>query len=254
MQTLHIIIPEWAESVSNSGIKRPFPLWDVADQPLLHHWFDLAQESDYGKVIVHGRKAPLWSQLYFKLRNYWPIPIEFTSSPPPADRSGPTHDVVGVETLNATSNSLSDHPDIWDILDHHWNLTTDRLEVIANQHKRISSRLRYGRMTQIAPWVELVEPYQIGKNCTILEGARIGPYACIGDNSIIGNGAQIVRSHLGAKTLVGPSVHLDGHFIEEQRVFNRSNKIQHAVIDPLMIRSNTLFRDRSNRGQPALSA
>lgn len=242
MNTLHIVHPDWSEMPKDFGIDRPYGFWSVADEPMLHHWFDMAQECDYDQVIFHAHNAVALRDLYFDKEHLWPVKCQFSEEKPPS--SGDTVDcsIVSVESLCVTSTSL-ENPDMWDLISHHWNLVTDRLEILWSRYKDLSPGLPVGRGSKVDRTAELIEPYWIGENCEIKAGATVGPFACVGDNCIISEGATVSASHVGANTTVGVDIELHSHFVEEGKLFNRKDRVRHRSLDPLILSS-------SGRGSP----
>jgi mannose-1-phosphate guanylyltransferase/phosphomannomutase len=77
----------------------------------------------------------------------------------------------------------------------------------------------------------LVPPVCIGHNCRIREGAVVGPYTVIGDNTIVEHGASIERSMLWDSVYVGPNVKIEGALLGSRVTVKRDTIVgEDAVI------------------------
>jgi hypothetical protein len=243
MSILHITIPTWVSLASDAGIEIPFPFWNVGDQPMLFHWMDLAQECDIEEVILHvpvGIDTVDWEVRYLDRLSLWPVRFSMTHEPPPSDEYGPEFTVVGIETLNLEGTQLQ-CPGIWELLEHHWKLVSDRLEMLWHKYVRLAPGIPVGRGSSVHRSATLIEPYWIGEGCQVGAGAVVGPYATLDRDCIIGDGAIVSHTHLGSGTRIGPHSIMKGRTIENGVVFNRAKKITHQSLDPLLVSGRTTF-------------
>src|SRR5262249_26064103 len=61
------------------------------------------------------------------------------------------------------------------------------------------------------PAVDVIEgPAFLGNYCKIEEGARVGPYAVLGSNVAVKQGAQVVRSIIDGGTYIGGGAQIEG--------------------------------------------
>jgi len=237
MSILHITIPDWVTVASGAGVELPFPFWNVGDQPMLFHWMDLAQECDIEAVILHvpnGIDIADWQDRYLDRLSLWPIRFSMTHHRPPTEDSGPDFSAVSVETLNVGGEHL-ENPGIWDMLDHHWKLVTERLETLWQKYERLAPGLPVGRGSSVHRSATLVEPYWIGEGCEVGVGAVVGPYASLDRDCVVGAGAIVSHSHLGSGTRVGPHITIKGRSIENGVVWSRAKKLVHHSLDPLLV-------------------
>jgi hypothetical protein len=227
-------MPHWATQGAEYGITKPYAFWNVADQPMLYHWFDLAHESDYEKVIFHSPDADQLKTLYFDRESFWPVKCQFTDNKPPAKKSGQDYSVVSVDSLHQTGIPLKT-PDLWGMIDNHWKLVSDRLEILWLKHQQLAPGLAVGRHSTVHPSANLIAPYWIGNGCEIGENCTVGPFACIGDFTRLERGACLSSTHAGQGLVIGEDIVLNSHFAEEGKLFNRKKRIRHKSTDPLIL-------------------
>lgn len=243
MSILHITIPNWVTVPSGVGIDIPFPFWNVGDQPMLFHWMDLAQECDIEEVILHvpeGIDTSDWEQRYLDRIPLWPVRFSMTHALPPCHEYGSDYSVVGIETLNLEGIQL-DCPGIWEMLDHHWKLVTERLEMLWRKYVRLAPGIPVGRGSSVHRSATLIEPYWLGEGCQVGAGAVVGPYVSLDRDCIIGEGAIVSHTHLGSGTRIGPHARIKGRSIENGVVFNRDKKLTHHSVDPLLVSGRTTY-------------
>lgn len=92
----------------------------------------------------------------------------------------------------------------------------------------------------------LVPPVCIGQNCKIREGAVVGPYTVIGDNSIIEAAATIERSVIWDSAYFGPNVKVEGALVGSRVTVKRDTLVgEDAVIgDRCLIDVGCVIRPR----------
>lgn len=71
----------------------------------------------------------------------------------------------------------------WDVLDGHLELDLPG--------QSVQERVWVGSETEVSPTVELRPPVLLGRGCQIKSGARVGPFAVVGDDCLIGRGAKL---------------------------------------------------------------
>lgn len=243
MSILHITIPTWVTVPSEVGVELPYPFWNVGDQPMLFHWMDLAQECDIEEVILHvpeGIDATAWDERYLDRLSLWPVRFSMTSALPPSGEYGPDFSVVGIETLNLDGIQL-ECPGIWEMINHHWKMVTQRLETLWQKYVRLAPGIPVGRGSSVHRSATLVEPYWIGEGCQVGAGAVVGPYASLDRDCIVGDGATVTDSHLGSGTRIGPHARIKGFSIENGVVMNRHKELIHLSLDPLLVSGQTTF-------------
>lgn len=229
MNVLQIAVPDYGEWEKRLGISTPFATWNVGDQSLLYCWLDLAFESDFDAVEFYCAKPELLQVEDLKRRMLWPIEVAVKSGPAPA----------GAERLESFCSGWERCPveDEWSMLERHWKLTKDRLEVLWRRVAKLQRSIQVGRFSKVHPSAKLIEPYWIGEGCRIGAHAVIGPRVSIADCCVIGAGARIEESHIGPLVAIGEDTRLEGHFVQEKSVINRQRKVRHRRMDPQLIRS-----------------
>jgi mannose-1-phosphate guanylyltransferase/phosphomannomutase len=103
-----------------------------------------------------------------------------------------------------------------------------------------------GANTVIDETATLVPPVCIGRNCKIKAGARVGPYAVIGDNSFVEEDANIERSVLWDSVYIGPNVGIHSAIICSRTTIKRDTVVREdAVIgDRCLLDVNCTVRPR----------
>jgi NDP-sugar pyrophosphorylase family protein len=112
------------------------------------------------------------------------------------------HDVVMADHLpGLPAHRLGESYADWYAAVHAWcdrAVTPDRTGM-----KEVAPGIRVGWQTVIPADAQLVAPCWIGEKVRIGAGAIIGPDAVVEDRSLVGDGAEVVRSIVGPETMVG---------------------------------------------------
>lgn len=87
-----------------------------------------------------------------------------------------------------------------------------------------------GNGTDIEPDVQVIAPSIIGRNAKIKTGATVGPYAVIGDNCIIEEGAVIHRSVLWDNVYVGHQTRLTACTVCSHVMIQRDCSVQEGAV------------------------
>jgi mannose-1-phosphate guanylyltransferase / phosphomannomutase len=95
-------------------------------------------------------------------------------------------------------------------------------------HERSGSWI--GEGCEIEPEVHVIAPSLIGRNVKIKGGATIGPYAVIGDNAIIEDGAYIHRSVLWDNVYVGANSKLSACTVCSHVMIQRDCNVQEGAV------------------------
>jgi len=74
----------------------------------------------------------------------------------------------------------------------------------------------------VPPGVTVLGPCYIGKNATLEAGAQIGPYAIIGENSCIADGATVSRSMIDG-AIIGGDARLDGTIVGREAAIRKGS-------------------------------
>ncbi len=223
-KTLLLNIPDTSELVHQIGEASPFCLWQVAEKPLLHHWFDFAVDKRFAVVELHC-PLPLLDKLERAVAGLtlWPIEIRLQ---PAGGEPG-----FLVDSLPHTELGLKAARTGQDLLVHHSWLVRQRLDRIWKTIVPDHPHYVVGRGSRIHPSVELEGPYWIGRNCHIEKGARIGPFTSIGDGAVLGEGISIEFSSVSPGIQLAPNLRFRGHQLFRDRIFNFRRGILHALGD-----------------------
>lgn len=98
------------------------------------------------------------------------------------------------------------------------------------QGQPLSGGISIGPNTVIDEQAVLVPPVCIGRNCKVKAGARIGPYAVIGDNSFIEEDANVDRSVLWDSVYLGPKVGVHSAIIGTRATIKRDSIISDDAV------------------------
>lgn len=234
MKTLYLSLPEASPDCSvTGGNALPFVLWDVVDQPLLHHWFDYAIDEGYERVAVACPQA-IRSTIESALADatLWPIDIGLCDEVPveaadwhPVDRlpTDPLEESIGLTSVE-------------DMLSRHAELSRRRLNYVWTHLQPRYPFLVQGQGAYIHPDAVLVEPYWIGDRAEIDAGAQVGPFAVVGRGVRVRAGVRLDDTHIGEGADLAEGLTFDGHTIARGLVFNHRKRLLHRSIDPTLVR------------------
>lgn len=234
MKTLHLSLPGASPDCSvTGGDALPFVLWDVVDQPLLHHWFDHAIDEGYERVIVACPDS-IRSVIEPSLAEatLWPIPIGLGTEP--ADESVVWHAVDRLPTDPMETGIALDT--VEDMLARHAELSRRRLNYVWRHLQPSYPFLVQGQGAYVHPDAMLVEPYWIGDRAEVDAGAQVGPYAVVGRGVRVRTGVRLDDTHIGEGADIAEGLAFDGHTIARGLVFNHRKRLLHRSIDPTLVR------------------
>lgn len=91
-----------------------------------------------------------------------------------------------------------------------------------------------GHHCRISPDTQLIPPCWIGNRAT-LRSCTIGPFAAVGEKSIVSQKTRITNSYVKGGTFVGEGLCLDGLVVGGKRILEHSTGRAAQIIDPSML-------------------
>ena len=228
-EVLEIEIPDWSEFDHHIADGKPFVLWRVGYQSLLHHWLDHAINSEVGFLRIYCPGKPHLVRQAMEEATLWPIDWELIPSSNSSNKRTVVP-VLGLPPEQPTEESSSDNrtqspsrvstkasmdleeplfADEWELLDYWFALERQCFNRLNFEGKTEDLELWIGRFSHVDPSARLHFPLWIGDNVYIGPDAEIGPYASIGHNSVVEGNSTVVHSKISADTFLGAHTHLE---------------------------------------------
>lgn len=233
MKTLLLEIPDFGDI--QPDLEQPFALWDVAEQPLLYHWFDYAIDQEYEWVRLRCAES-LVEAVSEAIENatLWPLSIGLATA-------GDTGESFRVDRLPIqAADAVPSLTSIEDLLAWHVDLSRRRLDHIWDVLRHDFPFIVTGHRAFVHPDAVLEGPYWIGDEVEVEAGAMIGAYTVIGHRSRVRAGATVEDSHIAPDADIAEGIRLNGHTVAPGLIFNHRKRIIHREVDPEIIR----FRER----------
>jgi mannose-1-phosphate guanylyltransferase / phosphomannomutase len=103
-----------------------------------------------------------------------------------------------------------------------------------------------GEDVEIDPTARLDAPVVVGDSCRILGGARVGPYAVIGDNSTLGEDSQVANSVIMDGVNLGPVAQVRGSVLGRGGALGRGAMVESGAVvgDDVRIGGGALVKPR----------
>jgi hypothetical protein len=146
---------------------------------------------------------------------------DIASMPPPFD---PARILCWLESLHgyekvrtALDLRCGTQTELWQA---HRDLQAANLANICHAGLEVSTGVWIAGNVSIAPTAEIVAPTYIGENSRIDSGARIGPFAVIGSDCLIAQGAIVRNAVVCPGTYAGSHVELDHVLVNKRLVFD----------------------------------
>ncbi|MEI7953742.1 MAG: hypothetical protein WCJ66_01115, partial [Verrucomicrobiota bacterium] len=97
--------------------------------------------------------------------------------------------------------------------------------------------LSIGFSCKIHPQAKLVAPYFIGDEVFVGPGCEIGPYAVIGNGSVLTGANRVVYSHLSPRSFLGPVTALEHCLLDSGVLFSLKHLTRLDHIEPHLLSS-----------------
>ncbi|MEM1023579.1 MAG: hypothetical protein AAGD10_17850 [Myxococcota bacterium] len=182
-----LALPDWAQLDTVRKSPLPFALWQVGDQPILHHWLDDAVNQGVSSVHILCSDRPSEVRRSMEQAHLWRL--EWSLEAVPKEPEGPQ--IMRVDRLPGMSPEAPP-TDGWGLLDRWFALRRHWFEHAPDRLPHFE-RLALGRFTQIHPTAKIRPPVwfedyvQVGPNC------EVGPYVSLGSGAVL-EGPSVVRN------------------------------------------------------------
>lgn len=212
---LVLVAPDWAAHDTLWRHRLPFVLWPIGGRPLLADWMDEAVRRGCPRVVIHAADRPAEIREALEGGQYWSVPVEVR---PVADPALLPAGAVRVTGLAGTNDPAWEPASPVALLDHYRGLQARWLEREAaagtSIHTRHESGAIVGPRVAIGRNVRVTPPVWLGARVTIEDGVVLGPDAYVASDSIIGEGAVVVRSVVQSSSSVGDHVSIDRMLVD----------------------------------------
>ena len=231
-----LLFPDWSDYDRIWYSPRPFCLWPVGNQPFIGYWMDRAVEEEIDHITIYTADRPAEIRSFLNNGVYWSrsleiIPIRCDDEAP--DDAMP---IVGLPKSNTLPSPIEGEAGLlrhWLRLNNEWLDTLEDYTIkIEIQHP---SGGWVGPHTRIHPTAKLVSPFWIQGKCDVAPGAQIGPYACVGENTIIDEKAVVRNSIVLPGTMVGQNTTLDKVAVDGGLLLDSKHACRVAITDSFIL-------------------
>ena len=204
-----LLVPDWCSLDELWQNPDPFCLWPIGNQSLIAHWMDRAVDEGIDDIDIFISDRPTAVRNFLNSGAYWSRNVKVT--PISTDDKAPDDAIplIGLPHDNTVDSPIATSVDL---LRHWLSLNQRWLEQINLYQLRVETPLTergwVGPQVRIHPSAKLVAPYWIQGKCDIGAHAEIGPFACIGANTIIDENASVRNSIVLPGTMVGRNTSL----------------------------------------------
>lgn len=214
----------------------PFLLWEIGMKNTLEHWSDQLYETNHRMVLwldeIDSRVLNFVSGSYPLCRN-----VTIRIGVPQGVMECCTFiDPEGNIVLKPGSELIRYLPDqpaarTWFRLARKW---LDRLREKGSTTPELEREIKpgvfVGHHCRISPTTEFTAPCWIGSGAEI-SGARIGPYAFVGENAIVSRGTAVMESYVLRDTFVGEHLTLGGVVVGNGKLLDHQTAVVAAIPD-----------------------
>ncbi len=231
-----LLVPDWCSLDELWQNTDPFCLWPVGNQPLVAHWMDRAVDEAIDDIEIFISDRPTAVRHYLNSGAYWSRKIKVT--PISTDDKAPDDAIplIGLPHDNTIDEPIASSADL---LRHWLSLNQRWLEQIDLYKLRVETPLTergwVGSQVRIHPSAKLVAPYWIQGKSDIGAFAEIGPFACIGANTIIDENASVRNSIVLPGTMVGRNTSLHQVAVEGGLLLDAKHGCRVPITDAFIL-------------------
>jgi hypothetical protein len=231
-----LLVPDWCSLDELWQNTDPFCLWPVGNQPLIAHWMDRAVDEAIDDIEIFVSDRPTAVRHYLNSGAYWSRKVKVT--PISTDDKAPAYAIplIGLPHDNTIDEPIASSADL---LRHWLSLNQRWLEQIDLYKLRVETPLTergwVGSQVRIHPSAKLVAPYWIQGKSDIGAFAEIGPFACIGANTIIDENASVRNSIVLPGTMVGRNTSLHQVAVEGGLLLDAKHGCRVPITDAFIL-------------------
>ena len=215
---------------------QPFLLWEIGMKTILEHWADHLYESNPRMILwldeIDSRLLNFVNGTFPLYRN-----VTIRIGVPAGGMECCTFiDADGGIVLRPSSELMRYLPPqpaatTWFRLVSKWlgNLR-DKGSTVPELEREIQPGVFVGHHCRISPGTKFTGPCWIGSGAEITD-ARIGPYAVIGENTIVSRGTTVADSYVLRDTFVGGHLTLGGVVAGNGRLLDHRTAVATSICD-----------------------
>jgi acetyltransferase-like isoleucine patch superfamily enzyme len=219
----------------------PFLLWEIGTKTVVEHWVDTLYESNSRMVLwleeVDSRILTFVNETFPLCRNTT-IRIGLPAASAEFCTFLDSDGGIVIQPAQKLTNYLPAEPGakVWFKLVRNWltNLR-DKGSNTPEVEEEILPGVFVGHHCRISGKTEFAPPCWIGSYSTIA-GAKIGPYAVVGENCMISPETHVTESYVLRNTALGRNLRLDGLVAGERKILHHQTGTMTAIPDNTIIR------------------
>ncbi|HJL42302.1 MAG TPA: hypothetical protein RMG48_13460 [Myxococcales bacterium LLY-WYZ-16_1] len=223
-----LVLPDWQHLDTVKRSPLPYVLWQVGQQPLLHHWLDHLVDRDVREVRFLCSDRPGEVRRALESAHLWPI--RWTLEPLPHEARPPGADVV---------DHLPGFPqqtpptDGWSLLEHWFGMRAQWFERAPQTYPHFE-RLSVGRFSQIHPTARIRPPVWFGDYVQVGPGCVVGPYVNLGRGAVLQGPSFVENAVITEHTVLAGHTELKDALLDGGRLFNLRHKAEVPRLDTLI--------------------
>ena len=221
---------------------KPFLLWEIGMKTILEHWSDQLYETNHRMILwlseIDSRVLNFVNGTFPLCRNVTiriGVPEGEVESCTFIDEDGNIVVRPGAELIRYLPWQPA--ATTWFRLVSKWlDQLRDKGSAVPELEREIKPGVFVGHHCRISGGTEFTAPCWIGSGAEII-GARIGPYAVIGENAIVSRGTTVTGSCVLRDTFVGKHLTLSGVVAGNGKLIDHQTAVRTSISDPTILSS-----------------
>lgn len=223
-----LVLPDWQhlDTVKRSPI--PYGLWQVGQQPLLHHWLDHLVDQGVRELRILCSDRPGEVRRAMEEAHLWPI--DWTLESMATEERPPGSDVVD----HLPGRPRPRRPDDgWELLEHWFALRRQWFDRAPGEIHGFE-RLSLGRFTQVHPSAVLRPPVWFEEYAQVGPGCVVGPYVNLGRGAVLEGPSVLENAVVTDHTVLAGHTELKDAILDGGRLFNLRHRAEVPRLDALI--------------------
>lgn len=238
MNSITLILPNYAQYDTLIKSPLPFGLWQVGDLPLLYHWLDFAINQGASSVNIISPDRPNSVRQYMEEATLWPLKWNIITDESNLSES-PYYTVCSIPGSSKASPLIQSD---WELIEHWQFCIQEWLNTNNPNSNEASNAFSVGRFCSIHPTVKLRMPVWIGDYVSVGPGCVIGPNAVINEGCILEGPSSVKHAAILPNTFLAGNTELNNAILIGSMLINLKYK---ACIDRIDSRIATPLNELS---------
>lgn len=210
MKTLSLLAPDFAAIDLVWRHPLPFVLWPVGHQPLIDHWIDESVRQGAVEIRIYAADRPAEIRYHLSAAGYWSRRAKVTAIRTEADAPSEAIPMDRLPQQDRQESRISEPQSLlsgWLEMQRFW--LTHRTVAPVSVDTEVMPDGWLGPHVRVHPRASLHSPFWIGSRTEIGAGCRVGPYAVVGEGSVLDHDVEIENAVALPGTYLGPHTRLN---------------------------------------------